>query len=149
MLQLKRIPVNDKVAFGGQSTGLSVVRALIPRGTLRTSIILFFTSFFVLFACMPLRGFAYDEGLMLTAGMRVAAGQIPHQDFYANYGPAEFYIFAGMFKLFGQSIFIERVWDIFVKSLLVACAFGVLCSYCRRTVALCGAAVIVFWLIGF
>jgi len=98
---------------------------------------------------MPLRGFAYDEGLMLTAGMRVAAGQIPHQNFYANYGPAEFYILAGLFKLFGPSIFIERVWDIFVKSLLVACAFGVLSSYCRRPVALCGAAVIVFWLIGF
>jgi hypothetical protein len=148
VFQPERIALNDEVTFAGQSTGFGAGRAFIPRRIFVASIILFVTSFLVLFACMPLRGFAYDEGLMLTAGMRVAAGQIPHQDFYANYGPAEFYVFAGLFKLFGQSILIERVWDIFVKSLLVACAFCVLSFYCHRTVALCGAAAIVFWLIG-
>ena len=32
--------------------------------------------------------------------MRVAAGDVPHADFYANYGPGQFYFIAALFKLF-------------------------------------------------
>ncbi len=52
----------------------------------------------------------YDEGLDLTAAMRVAAGQVIHRDFYYIYGPAKMYILAGLFKLFGQSVLVERLF---------------------------------------
>ena len=68
---------------------------------------------------MSRRPVVYDEGLMLTAAMRVAAGQIPHRDFYANYGPAQFYLLAGLFKLFGETILVERLYDIVLKALVV------------------------------
>ena len=56
---------------------------------------------------------------MLVAAMRVAAGQIPHRDFYAIYGPGQFYVLAGLFKLFGQTILIERIVDLIFRSLVV------------------------------
>ena len=33
----------------------------------------------------------YDEGLVLTGAIRVAAGAIGHRDFYTPYGPGQFY----------------------------------------------------------
>ena len=72
---------------------------------------------------------------MLTAAMRVAGGQIPHRDFYANYGPAQFYLLAGLFKLFGESILVERLFDLLIKALLVTTVYGIALGYCRKLVA--------------
>jgi hypothetical protein len=100
----------------------------------------------VLFLGMSLRPWIYDEGLILTAAMRIVAGQIPHRDFYANYGPAQFYIFAALFKIFGQTILVERLYDLFIKGLLVTAVFAITVSYARRPVAVCTAMVTVLWL---
>jgi hypothetical protein len=51
----------------------------------------------------------YDEGIILTGARRVAQGALPHRDFYANYGPGQFFTLAAIFKLFGPSIFVERI----------------------------------------
>jgi hypothetical protein len=73
----------------------------------------------------------YDEGLILTGAMRVAAGAVPHRDFYANYGPGQFYILAGLFDLFGQTVLVERLYDLVVKAGIV-CFVYVLGSYLMR-----------------
>src|SRR5581483_4960954 len=52
----------------------------------------------------------YDEGIILTAAMRVAHGQVIYRDFYYNYGPAYPYFLAGAFKVFGQYVLVERMW---------------------------------------
>ena len=65
---------------------------------------LFLSAFLFIFATMKRFGSIYDEGLILTGAMRVANGEIPHRDFYANYGPAQFYVVALLFKLFGPSV---------------------------------------------
>jgi hypothetical protein len=92
-----KLPVTEYAASEQETT---------YRKTLRDAVIVFGLSFLLLFVGMYRRAGVYDEGLALTAAMRVAAGQIPHRDFYANYGPAEFYILAGLFKVFGQSLLI-------------------------------------------
>ena len=103
-------PTGDKDGQAGarvadpQRTGL--------RQPLREVAPVFLISCLVLFLGMSRRPIVYDEGLMLTAAMRVAAGQIPHRDFYANYGPAQFYLVAGLFKLFGETILVERLFDL-------------------------------------
>jgi hypothetical protein len=97
---------------------------------------------------MSRRPIVYDEGLMLTAAMRVAAGQIPHRDFYANYGPAQFYLVAGLFKLFGETILVERLFDLVLKGLVVTAIYTITSSYCRRSVAVCTTAIALFWLYG-
>jgi 4-amino-4-deoxy-L-arabinose transferase-like glycosyltransferase len=82
----------------------------------------------------------YDEGLILTGAMRVATGEVPHRDFYANYGPAQFYIVALLFKVFGQSVLVERIYDLLVRATIVTLCYRIANSYCRRSIALVTAA---------
>ena len=51
----------------------------------------------------------FDEGLVLQAARRVAAGQVPYRDFSWAYGPAQPYLLAGLFKLFGVSLLDWRI----------------------------------------
>ncbi len=118
------------------------------RGTLIWSVCVFLFSFCILFLGMSRHPYIYDEGLVLTAAMRVAAGQIPHRDFYANYGPAQFYILAGLFKLFGNSLLVERLFDLLIKALLVTSVYAIVASLCRRWIAACTALITILWLIG-
>jgi hypothetical protein len=110
--------------------------------------LVFLVCYFILFLGLSRHPYTYDEGLVLTAAMRVAAGQIPHRDFYANYGPGQFYVLAGLFKLFGQSLLIERLFDLLIKSLLVTLMYAVAASYCRRWIAACASILSILWLIG-
>jgi Dolichyl-phosphate-mannose-protein mannosyltransferase len=51
----------------------------------------------------------FDEGIALQAARRVMQGQVPHADFLWPYGPAEPYLMAGLFKLFGVSLLDWRI----------------------------------------
>ncbi|HEY2122655.1 MAG TPA: hypothetical protein VGH07_03595 [Chthoniobacterales bacterium] len=107
--------------------------------------LVFLMSYLILFIGMSLSPNVYDEGIILTGAMRVVAGQMPHQDFYANYGPGQFYLIAGLFKLFGQSVLVERLYDLFLRALVVALVYLIASSYCRRSIAACTAIVTVLW----
>ena len=109
------------------------------------SLVVFMLSFLFLFLGMTRLPNFYDEGLVLTDAMRVAAGQMPHRDFYVNYGPAQFYILAGLFKMFGQTLIVERLYDLLIKSLTVLSIFAITLLYCRRSIAVCAAAVAIAW----
>jgi hypothetical protein len=88
----------------------------------------------------------YDEGIMLTGAMRVAQGALPHRDFYANYGPGQFFTLAAIFKLFGPSILIERIWDLVVKA-SIACLVNVIASSLMgRLPATAVTAACILWL---
>jgi hypothetical protein len=115
--------------------------------TLTPLAFVFLLSYLVLFLGMSREPNIYDEGLVLTAAMRVAAGQIPHRDFYANYGPAQFYVLAGLFKAFGESLFVERLYDLCVKALVVTSVYAILLAYCRKSVAAITAVAAVLWII--
>jgi Dolichyl-phosphate-mannose-protein mannosyltransferase len=110
--------------------------------------LIFICSYLVLLLGMSRRPIVYDEGLVLTGAMRVAAGQIPHRDFYANYGPAEFYILAGLFRTFGESLLAERLFDYLLKALIVASVFAVASEYCRKAIAVFTAILAGAWLFG-
>jgi hypothetical protein len=97
---------------------------------------------------MSLRPNVYDEGLVLTAAMRVALGQIPHRDFYTNYGPAQFYILAGLFNAFGTSILVERLFDLSIKALSVTVVYAIASFYCRTTIAVGISIVALLWTFG-
>lgn len=113
-----------------------------------TAVLLFVASFFVLFLGMRRYPLPYDEGLELTAAMRVAAGQVPHRDFYAIYGPADFYFPAALFKIFGPSVLIVRLLNLFVEATAVVATFVVASFYCRRPVAICTTLVTLLWIYG-
>jgi hypothetical protein len=108
--------------------------------------VIFLVSFVILFLGMD-RGFDfYDEGLILVGAMRVAAGQVPHRDFYANYGPGQFYTLAWLFDLFGRSILVERIYDLALRAAIVTVTYGITAAYCRRWIAICTTIVCGFWL---
>lgn len=108
----------------------------------------FLLSAVALFLPMSLYPNIYDEGIILTGAVRVMAGQVPHRDFYANYGPAQFYILAILFKIFGPSILVERVFDIFLKASLVVVIYLLLSRYVRPWIVFATCGAIVFWLFG-
>src|SRR3954470_5506191 len=51
----------------------------------------------------------FDEGLVLAAARRVTEGQVPYADFTWAYGPAQPYLLARLFKVFGLSLMQWRV----------------------------------------
>jgi hypothetical protein len=57
----------------------------------------------------------YDEGFMVEGAVRTAHGAVPYRDFFAIYAPGGFYTLAGIFRLFGSSILVERVWRALVR----------------------------------
>ena len=97
--------------------------------------VVFLVTFCLLFGGMSLRPGLYDEGIVLTGAMRVAAGQIAHRDFYFIYGPAEIYLLAGLFKVFGSSLLVERLFDLSIKAMVVTSVYSLLSLYCRRSIA--------------
>jgi hypothetical protein len=108
--------------------------------------LIFLISFAILFLGMDRQFDFYDEGLILVGAMRVAAGQVPHRDFYANYGPGQFYTLAWLFDLFGRSILVERVYDLALRAAIITATYGITAAYCRRWIAICTTIVCGFWL---
>jgi hypothetical protein len=107
---------------------------------------LFLSAFLFIFAAMNRTGSIYDEGLILTGAMRVGYGEIPHRDFYANYGPAQFYVVALLFKLFGPWAMAERLWDFAIKAAIATLGFVAVRSCCRAAAAFVAYAACVIWL---
>ena len=115
---------------------------LAPLGTI------FMLSYLLLFAGMARLPSMYDEGIVLTGAMRVEAGQVPHRDFYFIYGPANIYLLAGLFKVFGQSLLVERLFDLLIKALIVTAAYTIVSRLCREMIALYVAIIVALWLFG-
>jgi hypothetical protein len=115
------------------------------RSVLQYSVV-FLISFVILFLGMTRAAEIYDEGLILVGAMRVAAGQIPHRDFYANYGPGQFYTLALLFHWFGRSIFVERMYDLTLRAASVTVVYAIMKGYCRRWIAVSTTVVCGFWL---
>jgi len=88
----------------------------------------------------------YDEGVMLAGAMRVGDGAVPHRDFYANYGPGQFYVLAVLFKIFGQGVLVERLWGAFIKSALALSVLLVGRRLASAQAASIGCAISVVWL---
>jgi hypothetical protein len=124
------------------------VHQAIPGGVRVRQAAIFLMAYLVLFTGMSRRPNVFDEGLILTGAMRVAAGQIPHKDFYTLYGPAQFYVLAGLFKIFGEILLVERLFDVLVRALVVTTVYTIASSYCRPPIAAGVSIVTILWLLG-
>ena len=89
---------------------------------------------------------SFDEGIILTDAMRVAAGEVPHRDFYAIYGPGQFYVLAGLFDLFGQTVLVERLYDIAVKGGIVCFVYLIATRLMRPPYAALATAFCMLWI---
>lgn len=85
----------------------------------------------------------YDEGLMLTGAFRILNGDIPSRDFYVVYGPGQFYVLAGLFKVFGLNLLVARIYDSAVFSAIAFLSFFLLKRNYPRWYSLCGSLCVV------
>lgn len=90
----------------------------------------------------------FDEGILLTAAMRTMAGQILHRDFYFNYGPAQLYLLAGLFKMFGASVLVERLTGAALAAGMVTSLYILVRKFCGRFLAFAAAIVSMLWSLG-
>lgn len=121
--------------------------ATAPRSrTLLWSALVFASAFAVMLLVMNRQIGVYDEGLILTGGMLMASGKVIHRDFYANYGPAEFYLLSLLFKVFGPKVMVERFLDLIVRAGIVPLAYLAVRRYGRSSLALATAAICLLWL---
>lgn len=113
------------------------------------ALLLFAASFTVLLLCMDRRVGPYDEGIILFGAARVADGDVLHRDFYANYGPGQFYSLALLFKLFSPSVLAERLWDTVERSAAVVLVFLVVVRTASPFAAWSAALACIAWMASF
>ncbi|MEZ5322732.1 MAG: hypothetical protein R2698_11800 [Microthrixaceae bacterium] len=64
-----------------------------------------------------------EEGFMLAFPQRILAGELPHRDFLHLYGPGSLYVLAGVFKVFGSTLGVERAVGLVQHGLLIAAVY--------------------------
>jgi len=106
-------------------------------------------AFLFLIATMARSVNEYDEGLILVGSTRVLAGNVPYRDFYANYGPAQFYALAALFKFLGPSIIIERLWDLLIRACTILVVYLIIDTAWSTGTALFVAVLTSIWLSSF
>ncbi len=67
----------------------------------------------------------FDEGFAVYYAERILRGDIPYKDFWAVYPPGQFYTLALIFKIFGTSLLVSRIYDTLVR-LIIACSLWVI-----------------------
>jgi hypothetical protein len=79
----------------------------------------------------------FDEGLALQAARRIAVGgQVPYRDFQWAYGPAQPYLLAGLFKLFGVSLLQWRIVRSLCDAAIALTAYVLVADRAPRPIAL-------------
>jgi hypothetical protein len=98
---------------------------------------------------IPLRGLLrsqgppMEEGFMLTFPERVLAGDVPNVDFLHLYGPGSLWVLAGVYKVFGTTLTVERLFGL-LQQIAVVLGMFALARYWGRTAAvLCGLIALV------
>ncbi len=54
----------------------------------------------------------YDEGVTVYGALQVMKGYLPYRDFWTVYMPGHFYLYALVFKIFGATIYVERITSV-------------------------------------
>jgi hypothetical protein len=58
----------------------------------------------------------YNEGLVLVGAQRILQGEVPYRDFWNTHSPGQITVVAGLLRVFGASIMVERVYDVLVRA---------------------------------
>ncbi len=72
----------------------------------------------------------YDEGLILAGADRILQGEVPYRDFWNTHPPAQIWVVAALFRLFGPSMLLMRLYDVLLRSALAV----LMVAYARRLV---------------
>jgi Dolichyl-phosphate-mannose-protein mannosyltransferase len=56
----------------------------------------------------------YDEGVVLVNAKHVLQGNLPYSDFWTMYAPGQFYMLAGWFSVFPETVISERILSVLI-----------------------------------
>jgi hypothetical protein len=73
----------------------------------------------------------FDEGILVAFPTRVLQGDLPYRDFETFYGPAQPYVTAAVFHVFGSRLGAERAVGFAVRLLLVVALYRLLLPWGR------------------
>lgn len=90
----------------------------------------------------------YDEGLAVYGANRILNGDLPYRDFWTIYPPGQFYILAVLFKLFGPTIIVERIFTVIVKALISIFLYLIIERVAQWWLGLIPWLLITFWFAG-
>jgi hypothetical protein len=68
-------------------------------------------------------GALMDEGTLLVYPERVLKGDLPYRDFETFYAPANIYVLAAVYRLFGVALHVERTVGLFYRLAIIAALF--------------------------
>jgi hypothetical protein len=88
----------------------------------------------------------YDEGLILAGADRILLGEVPFRDFWNTHPPGQIWLVAGLFRLFGESMLVLRVYDAAVKAVLALVLFDWAARLAPRNLAVAAFVVAAIWL---
>lgn len=88
----------------------------------------------------------YDEGYVLYPAARVLEAQVPYRDFWFGYMPAQLYVLASLFRVFGTTVVAARVWDALVRFALCVFVYVVVRRLAARAPAVAGSLLTAAWL---
>ncbi len=78
------------------------------------NLFLFVIGFLLIFSSITHSINIYDEGISILGSLQILDGKLPYQDFWTIYAPAQFYIGAGFFDIFGDHLFYFRLLSILI-----------------------------------
>ena len=88
----------------------------------------------------------FDECLSLYGADYILHGGRPYRDFLTPYGPAQFYLLALCFKIFGASALVGRIYDACIRAGIASVSFALATLLTSRRYALLAFAGIILWL---
>lgn len=90
----------------------------------------------------------YDEGIVVYGASRVLKGDIPYRDFWTMYAPGQFYVIALLFKIFGESLFITRLYSATINLLIVLMVYFIVKRLSSEKLALLSLILSTLWMGG-
>ena len=85
-----------------------------------------------------------DEGIILQGSARILRGEIPYRDFFSFYTPGSYYLYAGLFKVFGISLLVARGMLLAYAALFSLLTYLLARRVCSRLASLFAASLIAF-----
>lgn len=112
-------------------------------------ILLFLAAFFYFsygYNYLNLRVYHYEEGLVAHGAALILNGDILYRDFWIHEFPAQYYLLAAVFKIFGTNLAVMRIFAIVILALLACLICIILKRFTRKAIAFSGFFLTMAWL---
>lgn len=86
--------------------------------------------------------FDSDEGIAFQGAMRILRGEIPYRDFFLFYTPGSYYLYAGLFRVFGPSLAVARILLMSYAAMFSFLTYMLARRFSSRAAALFSAALL-------